>query len=305
LPQKLLAPPSSPLFPYTTLFRSCRMNAADRICADLERRVGRPGVPAGDGRFTWVRSPCLGQCDRAPAAFVQTSGPDAHDWSMTHVTVDDVVRTTGPVARRKPHVDRDHGGPDALDGPDTTFGIGELRLLRRIGVVDPESLDDYRAHGGYTALRRALALGPEGVIREVLDSRLVGRGGAAFPAGRKWQAVAHAPARPHYVVCNADESEPGTFKDRVLMESDPFALIEAMTIAGFATACERGFIYIRGEYPLATARLAQAIETCRRRGLLGPDVLAESISFDIELRRGAGAYICGEETALFSSIEGY
>src|SRR5207244_12980216 len=135
------------------------------------------------------------------------------DWSMTHVTVDDVVRTTGSVARREPPFDRDHGGPDALAGPDTTFGIGELRLLRRIGVVDPESLDDYRAHGGYTALRRALALGPDGVIRAIGDAGLLGRGGAAFPTARKWLAVAQAPIRPHYFVCNADESEPGTFKD--------------------------------------------------------------------------------------------
>ena len=114
--------------------------------------------------------------------------------------------------------------------------------------MDPESLDDYRAHGGYEALRRAVELGPEGVIREVTDSKLVGRGGAAFPTGRKWDAVAKAPVRPHYLVCNADESEPGTFKDRVLMESDPFAVLESMTIAGYATGCERGYIYVRGEY---------------------------------------------------------
>jgi NADH-quinone oxidoreductase subunit F len=179
-----------------------------------------------------------------------------------------------------------------------------LRLLRRVRVIDPESLDDYRAHGGYAALRRALALGPERVLREVTDSRLVGRGGAAFPTGRKWEAVARSPVRPHYLVCNADESEPGTFKDRVLMEEDPFALVEAMTIAGVATGCERGFLYIRGEYPLATARLAHAIAQARTRGLLGDDVMGEGVRFDIELRRGAGAYICGEETALFNSIEG-
>ena len=171
-------------------------------------------------------------------------------------------------------------------------------------MVDPSSIDDYRAHGGYEALRRAHALGPVGTIREITDARLMGRGGAAFPTGVKWKAVAEQPVRPHYFICNADESEPGTFKDRVVMEQDPFAVVEALTIAGYATGCERGFIYIRGEYPLATARLAHAIAEARRHGFLGDDVMGEGFAFDIELRRGAGAYICGEETALFNSIEG-
>jgi NADH-quinone oxidoreductase subunit F len=185
--------------------------------------------------------------------------------------------------------------------PDTQEGV---RLLRRVGVVDPASLDDYRAHGGYEALRRAVELGPEGVIREVKDAKLLGRGGAAFPAGVKWEAVASQAARPHYFICNADESEPGTFKDRVLMEGDPFAVIESLTIAGFATGSEKGFIYIRGEYPNATAALQQAIDTAYAHGFLGADVMGEGFAFDIELRRGAGAYICGEETSLFNSIEG-
>ena len=143
------------------------------------------------------------------------------------------------------------------------------------------------------------------MIREVTGLKLLGRGGAAFPTGRKWEAVAQAPARPHYLVCNADESEPGTFKDRVLMEEDPFAVVEAMTIAGFATGCERGYLYIRGEYPLAIGAAERAIAAGPRRGLLGDNVHRMPASrFDIELRRGAGAYICGEETALFNSIEG-
>ena len=151
---------------------------------------------------------------------------------------------------------------------------------------------------------RALALGPSGVIEEVVASRLVGRGGAAFPTGRKWDAVARAEARPHYLVCNADESEPGTFKDRLLMEEDPFALVEGMTIAAYATGCERGVLYLRGEYPLAAERMAGAIAAARAAGLLGRDVRGAGFAFDIEIRRGAGAYICGEETALFNSIEG-
>ena len=178
------------------------------------------------------------------------------------------------------------------------------RLLGRIGVVDPTSLDDYRAHGGYAALTRALEIGPEAVIAEVTASKLMGRGGAAFPTGRKWAAVAAQAAQPHYLVCNADESEPGTFKDRVLLEGDPFATVEAMTIAAYATGASKGYLYIRGEYPEAEARVANAIDRAREAGLLGDDILGSGFAFDIELRRGAGAYICGEETALFESIEG-
>ncbi|MEV8124305.1 NAD(P)H-dependent oxidoreductase subunit E [Streptomyces sp. NPDC085944] len=184
-------------------------------------------------------------------------------------------------------------------------GDPTLTLLHRIGTTDPASLDDYRAHGGYTALRRAFALGPAAVIREVTDAGLVGRGGAAFPTGRKWQATAAQPDHPHYLVCNADESEPGTFKDRVLMEGDPYALVEAMTIAAYATGAHQGYLYLRGEYPRALARLTHAVEQARARGLLGDDVLGQGYAFDIEIRRGAGAYICGEETALFNSIEGH
>jgi NADH-quinone oxidoreductase subunit F len=165
-----------------------------------------------------------------------------------------------------------------------------------VNRIDPESLDAYRASGGFRALPQALRMGREAVIREVTESRLVGRGGAAFPMGRKWEAVARATALPHYFVLNADESEPGTFKDRVLMEGDPFAVVEAMAIAGFATGSERGYVYVRGEYPLAAERLSKAIEQSRAAGLLG--------TFEVELRRGAGAYICGEETALLNSIEG-
>ena len=181
----------------------------------------------------------------------------------------------------------------------------QLTLLRRVGQADPERISDYRRHGGCAALRRAVELGPDGVLRELRDAKLQGRGGAAFPTAAKWEAVAGAAARPHYVVCNADESEPGTFKDRVVMEQDPFAVIEAMVIAGFATGAATGYLYIRGEYPLATYRLQAAIDQARDWGLLGRDIMGLGIDFDLELRRGAGAYICGEETALFNSLEGF
>jgi NADH-quinone oxidoreductase subunit F len=173
-----------------------------------------------------------------------------------------------------------------------------------VGVVDPESFDSYRAAGGYAAFRRAVELGPEGVIREITDAKLLGRGGAAFPTGRKWDAVARTPARPHHLVCNADESETGTFKDRVLMEGDPFAIVEGMTIAALATGCEHGYLYVRGEYPLALRRIENAVRQAREHGFLGEDIAGTGSRFEIEVRRGAGAYICGEETALFNSIEG-
>ena len=187
------------------------------------------------------------------------------------------------------------------------FGSTQLRLLRRVGQVDPTNLQEYLRTEGYEALRRAMQIGPEAVVQEVTESRLLGRGGAAFPTGKKWEAVfrQRRPGSVHYVICNADESEPGTFKDRVLMKGDPFALIEGLTIAAFAVGAEKGFIYIRGEYPESFRILSQAIQAARENHFLGASILGGSFSFDIELRRGAGAYICGEETALFNSIEGF
>ena len=242
-------------------------------CIDLACMIS--GAVIGEGQHA---SPCLGVCERAPALLTIEAG-DPPRYSM---------KPEAPVADAVPQ-----------------FGDPGLVLLARVGHVDPTSLDSYRARGGYGALRQALLLGPTGVIREVNDAGLLGRGGAAFPAGRKWDAVARQPVRPHYLVCNADESEPGTFKDRVIMEGDPFSLIEAMTIAAFATGCETGYIYIRGEYPRAIGTLRAAIDAAGARGFLGPDILGSGLNFDIELFRGAGAYICGEETAIFNSIEGF
>lgn len=182
---------------------------------------------------------------------------------------------------------------------------GRPRLLARVGRVDPWSLESYRDHGGYAALARASTLGPDAVIDALHRARLVGRGGAAFPTARKWEAARRQAASQRYVIANADESEPGTFKDRVLMEGDPFALIEAMTIAGLTIGATRGFIYLRGEYPEAEARLTHAIRAAAAHGWLGDDVAGTGRAFQIGLRRGGGAYICGEETALAASIEGF
>ena len=235
-------------------------------------------------------SPCLGQCERGPGVLIQRIG--ATDLTVVDAdptTIDQAVATAGSAA------------PTAIP----QAGSDRLRLLARVGVVDPTSLDDYRTYGGYRALEAALKMGDDRVIAEVTASGLLGRGGAAFPTGVKWRAVADQEGRPHHLVCNADESEPGTFKDRVLMEDDPFAVIEAMTIAGLAVGAETGWLYVRGEYPVATKRLSTAIDAALRAGLLGGDVAGSGRTFDIELRNGAGAYICGEETALFNSIEGY
>lgn len=270
---------------------ACAAAGAPELCAGIEERLG-----LGSG-VAVERSPCLGLCERAPAALAIRAGDPVRTAVSAPTTVHDAVLAASAPdsAPEEP--------PAALAVPQA--GQDGLMLLHRVGVVDPASLDDYRAHGGYTALRRAFELGPAGVIREVTDSGLVGRGGAAFPTGRKWQATASQPDHPHYLVCNADESEPGTFKDRVLMEGDPYALVEAMTIAGYATGARKGFLYLRGEYPRALHLLEHAIAQARARGLLGDDVLGQGYAFDIEIRRGAGAYICGEETALFNSIEGY
>ncbi|KRT60380.1 MAG: putative respiratory chain oxidoreductase, NADH-quinone oxidoreductase subunit F [Chloroflexi bacterium CSP1-4] len=277
---------------------ACLARGADQLCADLERTLGPAGTPSADGRTTWLRSPCLGLCERAPAALVTVAGEEPRTFAIAPATTARVAAELSDAAIDISRADR---WPSA---PIPQAGDPALRLLARVGRVDPASLDAYRAAGGYEALGRAFELGPEVVIRELLASKLVGRGGAAFPAGRKWEAVAAAPEHPHYLVCNADESEPGTFKDRVLMEEDPFAIVEAMTIAGVTTGCERGYLYLRAEYPLAAARLTHAIAEARAQGLLGPDVMGRGVAFDIEIRRGAGAYICGEETALFNSIEG-
>jgi NADH-quinone oxidoreductase subunit F len=299
---------------------ACAARGSGHLTDALDGLLGPAGGAAGGVR--WQPSPCLGLCERAPAALAIQAGEPPETAAADGDPAGEGPEAGSGAAARVHHA-------TAVVGP-ATAGTAELAavapcaappeppaeaavpqagqpglvLLRRIGAVDPASLDDYRSRGGYAALRRAFALGPAGVIREVLDSGLVGRGGAAFPTGRKWQATAARPERVHYLVCNADESEPGTFKDRVLMEGDPYALVEAMTIAGYAVGAHRGFLYLRGEYPRALRRMEHAIGRARARGLLGEDVLGQGYAFDIEIRRGAGAYICGEETAIFNSIEG-
>jgi formate dehydrogenase iron-sulfur subunit len=184
------------------------------------------------------------------------------------------------------------------------FARQERLTFARVGVTDPVSLDDYEAYGGYRGLRNALAMSGADIVEAVTKSGLRGRGGAAFPTGIKWKTVLATDANQKYVVCNADEGDSGTFSDRMIMEGDPFLLIEGMTIAGIAVGATRGYIYLRSEYPHAYRALNEAITTARERGYLGTSVLGSGRAFELEVRLGAGAYICGEETALLESLEG-
>jgi NADH-quinone oxidoreductase subunit F len=255
---------------YASFAFSPRPRRLRRVCTDVMCAAAGAEPPDPDAPGV-VASPCLGRCEQAPAVLDTEGG-----------------RAVAPVA------------PAPVPQP-----VAARTLLRRVGVVDPASLADYRAHGGYAALAHAGRIGPAAVRAAVTASGLTGRGGAAFPAGRKWEAVAVATGVPKYVVANADESEPGTFKDRVVLEHDPFAVVEAMTVGGYAVGAEIGYVYVRDEYPEAIDRLEHAIAAAETAGLLGTDVAGLGVPFRIEVRRGAGAYVCGEETALFASIEGF
>ena len=261
------------------------------VCDDTACRI-KGGLDlkdalAADGAVVHA-SPCLGLCEQAPAVFVQRTG-------QQHVSVRSATKATVEAAVS--------GTPTVPVAP-VPQSADELTLLRRVHDASAHSYDGYVATGGYEALAKAVSMTPAEVVSHVGDAGLTGRGGAAFPTGFKWSAVAGEPG-PRHLVVNADESEPGTFKDRVLMEHDPFSLIESMTIGGYAMGAEQGWIYIRGEYPEATKALRSAIAEARSKDMLGSNVGGHGFSFDIELRLGAGAYICGEETALLNSIEGY
>ncbi|SMX38191.1 formate dehydrogenase beta subunit [Octadecabacter ascidiaceicola] len=203
--------------------------------------------------------------------------------------------------------------PALLDGKLESLGLveeldwmkGQTRLtFQRCGVTDPLSLADYEAHGGLTGLRNAIAMTPAGIVEEVTNSGLRGRGGAGFPTGIKWNTVLGAQADQKYIVCNADEGDSGTFADRMIMEGDPFTLIEGMIIAGLAVEATQGYVYLRSEYPDAIDIMEKAVVLARGAGMLGADILGSGRAFDMEIRVGAGAYVCGEETSLLNSLEG-
>ena len=261
------------------VIRVCRDGACALHGADAVYEAGREAL--GDQVASYS---CLGHCHAGPAAMVD-------DFIVTHLTPESWSGEWPPAVDLSPV-------PMLTPEP-------ERRLLARIGQIDPESLDDARAASAYAGLERALRdFSPQQVIDEVIASGLQGRGGAGFPTGRKWAFTAAAEGEPKYIICNADESEPGTFKDRALMEGDPHRVIEGIILAGYAVGAGHGVIYIRGEYAVAHHRLERALEQARAAHLLGENILGSDFSFDIELHRGHGAYICGEETALIESLEG-
>ena len=266
---------------------SCWLKGADDRLSELCATLGLsgPGTTA-DGRYTVESSSCIGLCEHAPAALISQRG----NGETSHAP----IGRTGDLLREP---------SQPLPG---VVGGNPLVLLQGIRGGDPESLQRY---GPYRALRRALTeMTPEGVIEQVTDARLLGRGGAAFPTGVKWAGMRanlnRDPTSVHYVICNGDESEPGTFKDRVLMEERPHLLLEGMALCAYAVGAQQGYIFVRGEYPTALARLQRAIAEAQAAGLLGSNILGSTFSFHVEIRRGAGAYICGEETALFEAVEG-
>jgi len=260
----------------------CALAGADGVAQALCRHLQiEPGEVSSDGAFTVEHAPCLGLCDRAPALLV-------NETAIGHTDPADAAAICGMRARQA-----------------VSFVGGDIRLLTsNCGQGHPTSLADYQARGGYAGLKKTLTMTRQALLAEVKAAGLVGRGGAAFSTGVKWEGAANAPGRPKYIVCNADESEPGTFKDRVLMEEDPHRVIEGMIIAAYAVGASQGYIYVRGEYPYAFKIMSEAVAEARQAGAIGGNIFGSRLDFDIEMRLGAGAYICGEETALLESIEG-
>lgn len=260
----------------------CALAGADGLAASLCRHLQiQPGEVSSDSKFTVEHAPCLGLCDQAPALLVGEAALGRAD-----------PRQAAEICAR--------GGERPI-----TFVGGDIRsLTANCGDGRPTSLAEYTSGGGYAGLKKALTMKPQDVLAEVKSAGLVGRGGAAFPTGIKWEGAAKAEGQPKYIVCNADESEPGTFKDRILMEEDPHRTLEGMIIAAYAVGASRGYIYVRGEYPYAFKVMSAALEEARQAGAIGKNIFGAGLEFDIEMRLGAGAYICGEETALLESIEG-
>ena len=254
------------------------------LCGGDKARENVEGAFAGRQDWAVERTSCLGMCDHAPAAMVneQLTGPITFE-------------QTGNLEKIWRGTPKDYSTPRD----------GELRvMLKNLGVVDPDSIDSALEHSGYQSLDVAFQHAPMEVVSEVEASGLTGRGGAGFPVGRKWRFVAQAARYPKYIICNADESEPLIFKDRVLIDTNPHQLLEGMIIAGYACGASEGYIYIRGEYVHQAERLERAVQQAEEKGLLGEHIRGSSYSFKIHVHRGAGAYICGEETALIESLEG-
>jgi NADH-quinone oxidoreductase subunit F len=257
-----------------------------------------------------VRVGCLGMCFAEPLVEVRAPGLPAVTYQrVTPAAVASIL--DAHLVRGEPSPTHALGtdGEGAIPGIPRLVELPVLRrqvriALRNCGVIDPTDVDHYLARDGYAGLRRALGMAPDEVVAEVAASGLRGRGGGGFPTGRKWELCRASPGRPKYVICNADEGDPGAFMDRSVLEGDPHAVLEGLAIAGYAIGASHGYVYVRAEYPLAIARLEVAIDQMRDLGLLGEDILGSGFSFDVEIKQGAGAFVCGEETALIASIEG-
>ena len=285
----------------------CTSSDSPRLITAFEEELKLEGM---DQEVRVVKTGCFGLCAMGPIVMVFPEGA-----CYTRVTVDDVKEIVsehivkGRIVKRLLHVDGEEG--EAVTSlADTQFYKHQMRIaLRNCGVINPESIDEYIGADGYTALERILTekTPPQEIIDALKQSGLRGRGGAGFPTGNKWQFTydAASPDGTKYVCCNADEGDPGAFMDRSVLEGDPFSVIEAMTIAGYTIGSNQGYIYIRAEYPIAVKRLELAISQAEEYGLLGENILDSGFSFNLELRLGAGAFVCGEETALITSIEGH
>ena len=284
----------------------CSSSESPKIIEAFEKELAAQGM---DKEVKVVRTGCFGLCAMGPIVTVYPEGA-----CYTKVTVDDVAEIVsehivkGRIVKRLLHKEEE-GTSTATSLNETQFYKHQKRIaLRNCGVIDPENIDEYIGKDGYAALGKILTekIPPQKVIDDIKASGLRGRGGAGFSTGMKWQFTANATASDgiKYVCCNADEGDPGAFMDRSVLEGDPHSVIEAMTIAGYAVGAHQGYIYVRAEYPIAVQRLEIAIKQAKEYGLLGENIFESGFDFDLELRLGAGAFVCGEETALMRSIEG-
>jgi NADP-reducing hydrogenase subunit HndC len=282
----------------------CTSSNSQKVKQELEAQLNKNNL---DKEVKVVTTGCFGLCAQGPIVVVYPEGV-----MYTMVRVEDVEEIVNEHLIKGRPVKRLMAGSKEIE--DTTkslenvdFFKRQVRIaLRNCGIINPENIDEYIAYDGYKALAKALTeMTPEQVIEEVKKSGLRGRGGAGFPTGLKWELTMKSKSEKKFVVCNADEGDPGAFMDRSILEGDPHSLIEAMTIAGYAIGADQGYIYVRAEYPIAVKRLQIAINQAKEYGLLGKNIFGTDFSFDLELRLGAGAFVCGEETALITSIEGH
>ena len=281
----------------------CVSSGCHAVAEAMEQRIAELGL---DQEVKVIRTGCMGACDLGPVAVVYPEGVFYQKLTADdgRLIVDEHLFKGRPVERLM-YVEAETGQPELDINKIPFFALQKKVVLRNCGEIDPGAIDEYIARDGYEALAKVVTeMTPAEVIDVVKRSGLRGRGGAGFPTGLKWELTAKAPGSPKYVVCNADEGDPGAFMDRSVLEGDPHSVIEAMAIAGYAIGANSGYIYIRAEYPLAIERLSLAIQQARDYGLLGEGIFGSSHSFDLQLRMGAGAFVCGEETALMASIEG-